>query len=315
MKTGTTMRQLGEALDPPAGIVPFRARHRVFSGLSTAPARWRGRLLLAGAAAAVAVLLAGGVAVVAVRTVPGAPAENSEALAVLTRAAAFVRLESPLSPKVDQFVFVEIKAWGPGRGPDAERVALIRSWRSVNGDVDGLVQRDAPGEGGRLEFPIPGCRNGRAPEWTGDGRLDATRTRPCESEPGYRANLPTGPDGMLTFLRQLPAVAAGSQSAFAAAADLLQQTYIQPQARAALFLAVAKLPGVTVRSGVADAAGRAGVAVGQGNNTARQELIFEPETGQFLGTQMNILGDEPTALRPTALLRNTIVNRIGELPV
>jgi hypothetical protein len=309
------MQQLGEELDPPAGAAPHRARQRVLGGLSTVPAPRPRRLLLAGAVTAVAVLLGGAVAAVATRTnAPSATGASPEVLALLSRAAAFVRLETPLSPKVEQFVYIEIKSWHPGRGPDAEQATLIRSWRSVNGDVDGLVQRDTPDGEGRLDFPIPGCRNGRASEWTGDGRLDATRTRPCEPEPGFRANMPTGANSMLAFLRRMPAVAAGDQSTFAAAADLLQQTYLQPHARAALFLAVAELPGVTVRDGIVDAAGRPGVAVGQDGGTMGQELIFEPGTGRFLGTQLHTPGGELTALRANALLRNTIVDRIGDLP-
>lgn len=317
MRTGATFERLADELDPP-GPVPGTVRHRVLSGIMVAQSRKPARRwLLATAsvtAAATAAVVTGSFVVQIGSTVSDQAPPSGAAIELLSRAAAFVRQETVPAPKHTQFVFIEIKSWSPASGRDG-RATLIRTWRSVDGDADGLVRRDEPGPDGQTEFPLPGCRDGRAAQWTGDGRLDTTRTRPCEPEPGYRADLPTSPDGMLAYLRSRPGGTRDDRGVFAAAIDLLQGTYLPAAARAATFLAVAKVPGVTVRPDVTDAAGRAGVAIGQGTGTLRQELIFAPGTGQFLGVQLSMTGASSTAaVRPTALLRMTIVDKAGEVP-
>jgi hypothetical protein len=117
------------------------------------------------------------------------------------------------------------------------------------------------------------------------------------------------------------------EKAFQRASDVIETSLTAPAVQAAVFRAVAQMPGVTVSPGAVDAAGRHGVAVGRMGGPWRFELIFDAKTHRYLGSSVNIV-DLVTALpgltvsgmksgdptTQTAILRVAIVDRAGQLP-
>jgi hypothetical protein len=66
--------------------------------------------------------------------------------------------------------------------------------------------------------------------------------------------------------------------------NVLQEGYPSPALQAAIFGALAELPGISVLTGVTDGAGRQGDAiVGKVGNGVQQQTIFDPDSGELLG--------------------------------
>ncbi|MEU0520312.1 CU044_5270 family protein [Streptosporangium sp. NPDC006007] len=99
-----------------------------------------------------------------------------------------------------------------------------------------------------------------------------------------------------------------------------------PRLEAAMFRALALIPGVRVEQGVSDAAGRSGLGVwleGTGDRTSRRYDILDQDTYRYLGTRTVWLRDEflsgedepafrKGAVWSTALLSSVIVDRPGQ---
>jgi hypothetical protein len=76
--------------------------------------------------------------------------------------------------------------------------------------------------------------------------------------------------------------------------NVLQEGFPSPPLQAAIFNALAELPGISVLTDVTDGAGRTGAAiVARVEGGVQWQTIFDPETGEFLGTR-GIL-DDPAA--------------------
>jgi hypothetical protein len=129
------------------------------------------------------------------------------------------------------------------------------------------------------------------------------------------AAVPTDPDGLLAAVYQLvedPACApilvgdTVQDRAFMLIDGMLQT--VQPaEVRAALYQALAKIPGVTTVQGAADAAGRRGVAFvraaaieGPGSSGwLRLEIILDPDTHRYLGARHVVTRDHFTPDTPS----------------
>ncbi|SEG64142.1 hypothetical protein SAMN05444920_103648 [Nonomuraea solani] len=99
-----------------------------------------------------------------------------------------------------------------------------------------------------------------------------------------------------------------------------------PRLEAAMFRALALIPGVRMEQGVADPAGRVGLGIwfeGGHDFAYRRYEILDPKTYRYLGTRMvwlrdEYLGDGPEpafrkgSVGGTALLASAIVDRPGE---
>ena len=127
--------------------------------------------------------------------------------------------------------------------------------------------------------------------------------------------MPTDPDGLLAAVYQLvedPACApipvgdTVQDRAFLLIDGMLQT--VQPaEVRAALYQALAKIPGVTVVQGATDAAGRRGVAFaraaaieGPGSSGwLRLEIILDPNTHRYLGARHVVTRDHFTPDTPS----------------
>ncbi|WP_433210659.1 CU044_5270 family protein [Dactylosporangium sp. CS-047395] len=283
---------LGTALDPATpDHAPARLRHRVLHAAGPTTHRpWKRRLVLAGALAAV-------VTAALLVTQALAPNGNASATAaeVLHGAAAEARAQTALTPRDDQFVYIESRtkaaALMPGvraTFPEEQRTV----WLSADGSRPGLLRTESG------DLPLP-------------------------NERGYRADLPTDTEVMRKYLYDH---ASGGnprdQQAFTTAADLIREAYLSPAALAAVFDAVARIPGVDVVGDVTDDAGRPGVAVAltevQGMRT---ELIFDKATHAFLGVRSVMVRDDPTSglvrgdiFSSASVLRTAIVDRAGQTP-
>ncbi|MEU8088849.1 CU044_5270 family protein [Micromonospora sp. NPDC049101] len=145
--------------------------------------------------------------------------------------------------------------------------------------------------------------------------------------PAYLASLPTDPARLLATLRE----AVGDQNkhspdaqVFTRVLDLLREVapIMPPDVRAALYQAVALIPGVERVEGRVELAGRQGVAIGRagestGDETQREELVFDTAGRELLGfrsvqirTARGIPAGTVAAVQVPTF---TIVDRVGEV--
>jgi hypothetical protein len=331
------LEDLGVTLDPPQAAPSGRLRQRVLAELTQQPhrsfalpqfraARFGWRLAAAGGLAAV--LTAGILATQVLKVGNHAPTSNAQAAnaAQILSGAALVAKTGPAVPVRDnQFIYVESITAGSAATSATESGGTVsseppkqrRAWLSVDGTSDGLVRtRLRSGAGGWSDRPLPGCHDGKMTQTKGS----TTVSEPCTPAPGYRTDLPTDVRGMLDYLYPKDVGKPQAPRAFEAAADLLTEAYLQPATLAAVFGAVAKIPGVTVIGNVTDEAGRAGVAVSlKDASGTRTELIFNRTTHAYLGVRAVVLIDyhglkADQVLYSAAVLTVAVVNNPGQLP-
>ncbi|GAA4632850.1 CU044_5270 family protein [Actinoallomurus vinaceus] len=305
----TMLRELGERLnqEPPSTLA--RQRNRLSAGPARARAVWRWRAAVAGG---LAVILAVAFALVqTVRFGSREPAASAQAADVLIRAAATAAKEP--APRPGQFAFVHFK-----EGQDGETQEGT-DWLSVDGRHVGLLRRNPPLGG-------PPGRTGWGQEWAceeGDHPATDLRHPPsCEPSRTYRSDLPTDAGRMLAYLYEQGEDGSKADAAWEQASDLTAEV-LPPRSRAALFGAMARIPGATVVKDVADEAGRRGIGVayvsGSTEHRERDILIFDRSTYAFLGEKDVLVksydGRPPgTVFAYSVLLRTAYVDRVGQLP-
>lgn len=287
-----------------------------------------------------------------VKAGPGAvsPQAPPGAERVLLLAAQHAAATPALAARPNQFLFidsVEIESRIDLRkGRDGEATVSgplrTRTWLSVAGDRDGLVLQEAapPSRRSPTRTHIDGCTNGRQAQTI--DRPESTPKIACTPEPAYRpGRIPTDSAGLLAYAYSVAAGApewvsvdagpdggpggfvrlSADQRAFTEIAEILYQNHL-PAVQEAAFLAAARIPGVRVRRDVADAAGRAGVAVTRTEAGTREELVFDPGTYRYLGH--NIIGAEldltgvrvvssPNGRRGSARIRIGSIPKPGEV--
>jgi hypothetical protein len=129
------------------------------------------------------------------------------------------------------------------------------------------------------------------------------------------AAVPTDPDGLLAAVYRLvedpecaPILVGDTvQDRAFMLIDGMLQTVMPPEVRAALYQALAKIPGVTVAQGATDAAGRRGVALaraaaieGPGSSGwLRLEVILDRDTYRYLGARHVVTRDHFTPNTPS----------------
>lgn len=247
---------------------------------------------------------------------------------VLTLAAQHAEDVPLLDARGDQFVYIEsMEVRSELRGRDLDRVRMVgpvrvRTWLSVDGTRDGLV---VDGESGRTR--LSGCKDGRQAETI--DRPERSPLVPCTPEPAYQeTDVPTDPDALLAYVYDPENVEPGyilirtpgrspqdwplvklsaHQVAFQKLIELLYQNQ-SPAVQAAAFRTAERIPGVELRRGVSDAAGRDGVAVTRTEAGTREELVFDPRTYAFLGhnqivAEFDLGGATVVKARPDELSR------------
>ncbi|GAB3400773.1 CU044_5270 family protein [Flindersiella endophytica] len=85
-----------------------------------------------------------------------------------------------------------------------------------------------------------------------------------------------------------------------------------PEQQAALYRALAKVPGLTITRGVTDLAGREGVLLSRRTRTFEFGIVIDPDTYGFLGTASRV--ENGKVVEGTSLLRSGMVDSAGERP-
>jgi hypothetical protein len=239
-----------------------RPRHRraLWGGITAAG--------LAAAAAAVVVLApAGEVAR------PGPVPPGTDPVRILYTAAAKARALPDVTPRPDQFVYTKTRL-ADGRENEV--------WASVDGTHDGLEFLYGH------ETEVAGCRDGKRVQMESNGR---TVTKRCVPHPAAPANLPTDADAMLTYLHKSTYGEGDTLHDLGNEVVALAEGSLRPAVRAALYEAVAKVPGLVARTDAKDATGRTVLGITWNSTTERgignqDEFLFDPVTFAYLGSGM-----------------------------
>ncbi|CAL9477907.1 CU044_5270 family protein [Streptomyces sp. Tu 3180] len=211
----------------------------------------------------------------------------------------------------DQYVYIDSKVsfsqTGEGTKTKIQPLHRLETWHAVDGTRAGLVRETGRGE------------------WTGEP--DAQPGEPgYEVTTNYRhlSTLPTDPDAMYEWLRSTASKYSGQeteQAMFVLVADLVRDALVPPEQSAALYRAVARIPGVTLVENAVDAVGRKGVAITREDpdNPTRDEWIFDRRTFEFLGERSVAVEDHAdvekgTVTSNTAVLRRAVVDEAGRRP-
>lgn len=208
-------------------------------------------------------------------------------------------------------------------------------WASVDGSKPGVLDMTAPcgplWSGGTPERPTySACHAALEPL----GRPDSSYASPYAGLGTYAAleKLPASPAALLEYIHKYYATSYAQQIAAQQAAGgpvtvgsvaawdftwvrftLDFVTVLPPQLRAAMFQALARIPGVHLIPQVTDYAGRPGAAVAMTADGQRNELIFSPDTYQYLGSETVVTQSAPglpagTVVQAIALLKTAVVS-------
>ncbi|GAA1340258.1 CU044_5270 family protein [Saccharothrix algeriensis] len=295
---------------------------------------------LAGAAA-VAVLVAGGQVVQTVSFGRNPAPAGAEAVATLDRAAtsSIGVLDEEVGP--GQYRYVATRAWWMasahgGEGRDFARLAenVLETWAPANPRDEWLLRRDVTGN---QRWVVGTEEQARAAGVSTDGGWPEGEWRaPCgdfyarspeqwctdrgswqNPTPEWQAGLPTDPDALF---ERLAADAPGDSDAelLVYAADALRSGLVRKDVRANIYKALAKLPGLQVTEQQANLDGRTGTALGVDDGKERQDIIIDPETGQFIG-ERQVAGADMDLFKAGTVLAFTsvttgVVDTIGAKP-
>ncbi|MBT2229223.1 CU044_5270 family protein [Nonomuraea sp. NEAU-A123] len=243
--------------------------------------RAAGRVLAVGVLAAaitVVPLVVENVVVDAPRPiVPGLAMPAANAQVLLHKAAAAARDRPFTAPRPDQWIYMETRHQGVGnpapgqvQTPETPRKPTVdRSWTRADGKV--LVTF----EGGKMV---------RSP--TGGGMPPTSFAKV--------AALPTDPDALLTWLYGNMGDHGEKRDviAYRMLGSLLGNNLVPPAQEAAVYQAMAKIPGVTVNPDAVDVAGRPALAVGSiEDGWVGHEILLDRTTYTYLGERAVAIAD------------------------
>ncbi|MDQ7802260.1 CU044_5270 family protein [Amycolatopsis sp. A133] len=263
----------GPAGLPAAGDLARKRAELITAATARRPARRRwvwGSAAAAGLAAAVTavVALSPGATIVP----PGpAPRPVTDPVSILYTAAAKARALPDVEPRPDQFLYTRTRL-ADGRENEF--------WASADGTHDGFQVLFGH------ESDIAGCRNGRRVQQEGRGR---TVTHRCTPHPAAHPELPTDADAMLAYLHKSTYGEGDTLHDLGNEVVALAGGYLRPAARAALYEAVAKVPGLVARADAQGAAGRPVLGITWNSTTEhaisnQDEFLFDPATFAYLGS-------------------------------
>jgi len=141
--------------------------------------------------------------------------------------------------------------------------------------------------------------------------VDLGSPGPFNPTPAYLRSLPTEPGKLLATLRSSmpggkpdPTGQESAQHLFLAVAGLVGRAdaILSPRLRAALYRALALLPGVSRIAGQADLAGRRGVAIAHTDQGVRSELLIDPASSRALGTRLVLVSPSKTNTQPAGTI-------------
>jgi hypothetical protein len=315
----TELQAFGRDLDQVISGPSPELRHRVLREFAEPPGRARQRtprfrfgwrVAITGGLAAV---LAAALLIGPARSWwGGPPAVPARAAQILELAAGAARHQPTLTVRPSQFVFIrQLEAYAAisvspsGRNNVTPHTAQSELWLSASGARKG-VERTQP-----RSSPLPGHPTG--PWQTSTLGVD-------RRDPAYLPGLPTSTEAMRRYLyRNSAGQNPPDQQAFITAGDLIRERYLRPAALAAVFEAVARIPGVVIVHGAVTVDGTRGIAVQRIFGGNSYQLIFDLRTYAFIGERQVVVRGLPgikvgTVMDFTAVLRVAIVDHAGQQP-
>jgi hypothetical protein len=195
------------------------------------------------------------------------------------------------------------------------RPTVRRAWLSVDGAKDGRVDQVQRGQ--NVSEPLPGCRS----RTTGKGKAGKAT---CDRAGVDRSDLPADVTGMSGHLARVASTGGKSLAdrEFKAAAEVEMETYVPPKVAAAVFGAARAIPGVTVKRGMTDPAGRPAVSLvlaPQPSDWERHEYFFDPRTFQMTGTRDVAVANRFGVAKGTVTYADAVtwlayVDHVGQIP-
>jgi len=276
-------------------------------------------MTIAGIAAAVTAII--------VASQGGLPPANSGAIRLLGRVAAAAAHQPTPHVRDNQYMFAETKevSWSfpanlepfirKGSLPRDIRLRLLKLrpqrttlqiWMPVSDVCRVGIERSVHSTGPGINWKFSAQGSGVKCPSIG-GLNDAT----------YRLlqTLPTDPHTLLAMIYKVERGHGPTpdQEAFVTIGDLLRDKIVPPGVAAALYRAVALIPGVTLVPNATDAIGRHGVAVAQTADGIRNELIFSKTSLRLIG-ERTILASAGISTDATAIISRAFVDHLGQVP-
>lgn len=215
---------------------------------------------------------AGGVFVQTTKDVPGISVAAVNAQTVLKSAANAAGNRPFTAPREDQWIYIETRRTGAeqmGRGgtvttetPLTTRVD--RSWQRADGKVVALFE---------------------------DGKLVQSATGGGMPPVDYAtvSTLPVDPDALLAWLRER---VSGEDTLFQMLASLLNNNLVPPAQEAAVYGAMAKIPGVTLNPDAVDVEGRPALALSRTiEDWVSMEILLDRDTYTYRGERTVAIAD------------------------
>lgn len=140
-----------------------------------------------------------------------------------------------------------------------------------------------------------------------------------EPNPQWLAGLPRDPQQLYDRLRaDAPVNSRGDAELLVYAADALRSGLVPADVRAALYRALAKLPGLEITDQLANLDGRVGIAYGMSDGHSRHEIIIDPATGEFIGERETLItgtdGMKAGTVMSYTSVSTSVVNEMGVRP-
>lgn len=270
---------------------------------SDAPRRRERWTWLAASAAAVIALTAG------LLTVQPANELGATAAAKTLNSAADKLIDSNNRLEQGQYRYVKTHAWWMASATLYDKTFaylaenVLEIWAPARETDEWLWRRDVTGKrewilGNEAEaaaagvFQEPGWPEGewRAP--CGDFYAEEANTQPCVEDgtwqtpdEAFMASLPRDADKLYKRLRtdtsgHGPDV---NMEILVYVADMLRSGLVPADLRAALYRVLARVPTLEIIDKIANLDGRTGVAFGIEHAGQRQDIIIDPQTGEFIG--------------------------------
>lgn len=286
------------------------------SGGRMAGRAWPGRLAVTGAVSAA---LAAGLAITLTLTSTGGstpPARHfapaTTVAAVLDNAALAAQSEPAVAPRRDQFIYTRstLAVYQPRHhGDPGERVRQrIETWTSAGGIHPGQILTTGPT-----------TRTSRDETWACvhgfvyPAPISERHRCTARQFAGYRPWLPTTTAGMRAYLEKGPRDGSNAQSMIETGFYLLTGVDLTPAQQAAVYHALAQVPGLTIVPKVTDILGRTGVGIrsrpGPGMSWT---AIFDRSTFKLLGADIEPTG--PGYDRNAMAVQPTVVDKVGQRP-
>jgi hypothetical protein len=199
--------------------------------------------------------------------------------------------------------------------------------RDVTGARQWVAGTEAQAKADGYDIDAPGWPEGEWKAPCGDWFATEEGREPC-SQPAswgipsaeFLAKLPRDPDELYDRMRE-DTRGQGPDADLemvVTAADVLRSGLVPADLRAALYRALAKVPGLQITEEVANLDGRKGTAYGISAKGQRHDVIVDPDTGQFIGEREiteDGFGDVPagTVMSYTSV-STAVVSGMGVMP-